>query len=102
MNIEYKQYLLSNEWLSIRLDILTSRKVCERCGSKKRLQVHHKHYRNIFNEEPEDLELLCDRCHKKEHKPKISLAKKVKKLKQKRNGKQNNRRKKKRFYSRMH
>jgi len=93
MNKEYTKYLNSKEWLNIRLDILTIRKSCEKCGSKKKLQVHHKHYKNIFKEEPEDLELLCDKCHKNEHKnnlktkkqkkQKRSLAQKVKdKLKQ--------------------
>lgn len=67
MTNKYKQYLNSKEWLDIRLDIITTRKKCERCGSTNRLQVHHKTYKNIFNEEPEDLELLCGGCHKKEH-----------------------------------
>lgn len=67
MNEQYKTYLLSAEWASLRVDIITARKCCERCGRKKNLQVHHKTYRNIFNEEPSDLEVLCDKCHRGEH-----------------------------------
>ncbi len=78
MNREYTKYLQSKEWLEIRLDILTTRKVCEKCGSKKKLQVHHKHYKNIFKEEPEDLELLCDKCHVNEHKHKLNPKKQKK------------------------
>jgi len=67
MDNKYKEYLRSKEWLEIRLDILQTRKKCERCGSKKCLHVHHKTYKNIYNEEPEDLELLCSKCHENEH-----------------------------------
>lgn len=67
MTNKYKEYIKSKEWLDIRLDIIQTRKCCERCGSKRQLQVHHKTYKNLFNEEPEDLELLCARCHMNEH-----------------------------------
>lgn len=90
MNHKYKEYLNSKEWLELRLDILTNRVKCERCGSKNKLQVHHKHYKNIFKEEPGDLELLCGKCHsyehKKENKPKkneLTLEQKVRLMKKK-------------------
>ena len=80
---KYKDYLKSDDWAQIRIEIITKRKVCERCGSKNKLQVHHKHYKNIFHEKPADLELLCGICHQKEHnikkKPKQHLTKKQKK-----------------------
>lgn len=66
-NKQYKQYLQSKEWVDIRVSLIESRKCCERCGNRKGLQVHHKTYKNIFNEEPSDLELLCSGCHQKEH-----------------------------------
>ena len=40
---------------------------CERCGSKKDLQVHHKTYKRKGHELPGDVELLCKTCHEKEH-----------------------------------
>lgn len=64
---EYNDYLKSDKWLSLRRSVIKSRKKCERCGYDQKLQVHHKHYKNIFNESPHDLELLCARCHMKEH-----------------------------------
>jgi 5-methylcytosine-specific restriction endonuclease McrA len=84
---KYKQYLQSKEWLQLRLDILTLRPKCEKCGYGKNLQVHHLHYKNIFKEEPSDLMVLCNKCHLKEHglhnkkravKVKLTLEQKVK------------------------
>lgn len=41
---------------------------CARCGSKKRLTVHHRHYGNIGFERPEDdIVLLCSECHNDLH-----------------------------------
>jgi 5-methylcytosine-specific restriction endonuclease McrA len=75
MNSEFKKkyhkYLKSDEWITIKIDLIEIRgSKCERCGNKrepKHLQVHHLTYDNIFNEEPEDLELICGRCHGVEH-----------------------------------
>lgn len=63
----YKEYLLSKNWKIIRNDIIAERVCCKCCGSKENLQVHHKTYKNIFNELPTDLELLCASCHVKRH-----------------------------------
>ena len=68
MNSRYRKYLLSDEWGAIRNDLYAKRgKKCERCGSASKVQVHHLTYKNIFKEEPEDLEILCAGCHKSEH-----------------------------------
>lgn len=43
---------------------------CERCKRKLptgRLDVHHKNYKSIGNENQEDVEVLCRECHRKEH-----------------------------------
>jgi len=64
---EYKDYLKSPKWKAIRESIISLSKSCERCGSTERLQVHHKTYDRIFNEDYDDLELLCATCHSKEH-----------------------------------
>lgn len=66
---KYEEYLRSDEWAQLRIDLFKHRGyVCERCNNKKKLQVHHKNYSNLFNEEPEDLEILCEKCHREEHK----------------------------------
>lgn len=69
---KYLLYLRSEEWLKIRLAMLKFYNfTCNRCKLKKhykQLQVHHRTYKNVFHEEPEDLELICKKCHEKEHK----------------------------------
>lgn len=44
---------------------------CQRCGQERRthLSVHHKTYDHIGSElqYPEDIEVLCQRCHMEEH-----------------------------------
>lgn len=69
---KYIEYLNSQEWKSLRLRIIRERGYkCERCPFKslntKGLQLHHKTYRNLFNEKDEDLEVLCAACHKTHH-----------------------------------
>lgn len=65
--VEYKPYLASQEWAKIRADLLILKKGrCEVCG-KKGKQVHHLHYKTLGEENPEDLILLCAKCHMKEH-----------------------------------
>ena len=43
---------------------------CERCGSTKRLQRHHKKH-NPTNNSPDNIEILCGSCHYYEHLPEI-------------------------------
>ena len=67
---DYHKYLLSSEWKSIAKKIRKRDEFkCTKCNSSESLQVHHTSYDNIFNERNhlEDLILLCDCCHKKEH-----------------------------------
>lgn len=84
MTKEYNKYLLSIEWANVRIELFNSRgKKCEKCSSKKRIEVHHLTYENIFHEEPKDLIILCNECHKKEHpnnsKNKFKVKTKIKK-----------------------
>lgn len=56
-------------WFDKREMILNLRGYkCERCGSTKKIQVHHKTYINVGNEGLKDVEVLCSKCHKGEHK----------------------------------
>ena len=86
MDNKYIRYLKSEEWAEVKIELLTQRGCkCERCGKEtESLDVHHKTYKNLFNEEPEDLILLCRSCHNFEHG--IGVKKKKKrKVKKKRN-----------------
>lgn len=68
-NNKYHKYLLSDEWANLKIDLFKKRgKICERCLSNDKIHVHHLTYKNIFNEDPKDLLILCSKCHKKEHK----------------------------------
>lgn len=65
---KYRAYLLSPAWRDFRGRVMKDRgDACEKCGSEHQLQIHHLTYDRIFNEEPEDVQVLCRKCHKKEH-----------------------------------
>lgn len=69
MKKEYKKYLKSNEWKAIKKKVRRRDKnQCQICFYNKKLNVHHMTYRSIFNENFNDLVLLCKRCHGKLHK----------------------------------
>ncbi|WP_439132390.1 HNH endonuclease [Polaribacter sp.] len=82
---EYLKYLNSKEWKEKRDTVLKLRgRSCERCKANlkgKIADIHHKTYKNIFNEKLDDLEILCRKCHKKEHNKKTK-KKKLRKTKQ--------------------
>ncbi len=66
---KYKQYLLRKQWADMKVDLITLRGAkCERCEKKTlKLHLHHLSYDRLYNEEPEDLELLCAGCHATDH-----------------------------------
>ncbi|MCP4986889.1 MAG: HNH endonuclease [Colwellia sp.] len=68
---KYLNYLQSQEWQDKRQEVFNLRgRECERCGkdlNRKRADVHHKTYENLFKERMEDLEVLCRPCHEDEH-----------------------------------
>jgi 5-methylcytosine-specific restriction endonuclease McrA len=64
----YETYLRSGAWKKKRKEALDYYgHFCNKCKSTEYLQVHHKHYDNIFNEKIEDLEILCGDCHMQFH-----------------------------------
>jgi len=65
MTIKYLNYLKSEKWNKINKWIHIRDKVCQNCGSNKKIQVHHTTYKNIYNElnHLEDVKLLCNKCH---------------------------------------
>lgn len=73
--MSYADYLRSAHWQRTRAVILRrARGRCERkgCGAAA-VQVHHKTYKRLGFELPEDLEALCFLHHQKEHPDKIGL-----------------------------
>jgi hypothetical protein len=66
---EYDEYMHSRQWRNkARVALAASGEKCKRCGCSKytrKLEVHHLTYERFKNELPEDLEVLCTRCHEK-------------------------------------
>lgn len=66
----YSEFLNSNYWKSVKANVLVrDNNSCVNCNSKKRLEVHHKTYKNHGKEHLrlEDLITLCRDCHELEH-----------------------------------
>lgn len=70
---EYRAYLASEYWLNARKALIANvGSECERCfmprwlaiiAYDQDLHVHHLNYQNLWHETPEDVEILCCRCH---------------------------------------
>lgn len=41
--------------------------ICQQCHVRPATEAHHLTYDRIFDEDPDDLIALCDRCHRKLH-----------------------------------
>lgn len=62
--MSYKEYLESEIWKANRVKALQrAGRRCAVCGSRGQLHVHHNTYENLGRELPEDLCVLCSRCH---------------------------------------
>ena len=65
--MEYEDYLRTVWWKALRMQVRKERGRCARCGSAKRLEVHHLNYTRLGREPREDLEVLCRTCHGDHH-----------------------------------
>ena len=65
----YSEYLRSSHWKVTREKALDRAGLrCQLCGNQTgQLDVHHNNYRNLGNERPEDLIVLCRTCHSRFH-----------------------------------
>ncbi len=67
-HVKYDEYIHSAEWATVRTRALRRAQFrCEWCGTKKKLQVHHRSYARLGNESPDDLQVLCKKCHEERH-----------------------------------
>ena len=63
----YHEYLKTDEWKNKREKRLCiDRHICTICGDDA-VNVHHLTYKNIFDENMEDITSLCLPCHKAQH-----------------------------------
>lgn len=90
---DYLEYLKSDHWKTLRRAVLDrDGNQCTKCPSRKHLQVHHRFYRQRWEDsEPDDLVTLCNWCHEREHGvnvvriiPPEAARKLVKKIRQRR------------------
>ena len=64
----YQDYIHSSAWGSKSKDAKErAGNRCQLCNSKENLQTHHRTYERLGDEEPGDLIVLCEKCHKKFH-----------------------------------
>ncbi len=64
----YYHYLQSDHWQQIRIEALKLFRTCVLCGSKNKLNVHHRNYKHLYQEIiTEDLIVLCKSCHEEYH-----------------------------------
>jgi len=63
----YKKYIRSDEWQQKRKERLAlDNHRCKNCGGRRGLEVHHKNYDSLFNENvSSDLITQCKECHDK-------------------------------------
>jgi hypothetical protein len=63
---DYNCHIGSTEWKRFKCEVIKQRGCrCERCGQvSASLELHHLHYHSLGSEQPEDVELLCPKCHK--------------------------------------
>lgn len=68
--MNYHEYISSRDWHQnpARLAELEASgfrcRVCNHDGSQSPLEVHHRTYENLFNEQASDLTTLCRDCHR--------------------------------------
>jgi len=72
--IKYEIYLSSPTWAKKKnIKMLEQNCTCEICGYYINdepgipMDVHHKTYERLFDEELDDLQVLCRNCHEKIH-----------------------------------
>ena len=68
---EYREYMSSSTWKHKRKNAMKRvSHQCQLCGFRTHaanLVVHHNSYTNFGHEKPEDLTVLCERCHRGLH-----------------------------------
>ena len=71
LRLEHKDFCKTNYWKYISAyTIIKNNSHCNRCPSETNLQTHHKTYEHKGRElffMNQDLEVLCNHCHKQEH-----------------------------------
>ncbi len=79
---QYQAYLASPHWQEVReKELARAKYLCEICHQLGHLEVHHKSYVNLWDEQPGDLQVVCADCHRKLHPEKASFVELEQRLK---------------------
>lgn len=71
----YHEYIGSKEWAKKRKKAFRKHgRKCSICSSTRALQVHHKHYKTLYREGMDDLQILCADCHANHHEGKRGVV----------------------------
>jgi 5-methylcytosine-specific restriction endonuclease McrA len=70
LTVSFNCFYQTRYWRILSVYIKSMSNRCEICGDFDKLNVHHKTYRHYGIEHmfPQDLQVLCDKCHRSEHK----------------------------------
>lgn len=70
LTVPFNCFYRTRYWKALSIYIKSMSNRCEICGDFDDLRVHHKTYRHYGIEHmfPQDLQVLCDKCHRNEHK----------------------------------
>ncbi len=67
-SLPYREYLQTDHWQQLRKRVLKwSKYRCQLCNHQGVLNVHHRTYEHLGDEEYKDLIVLCSDCHAKFH-----------------------------------
>lgn len=73
--LPYAEYLKTAHWQrQRRFALQRAGEACELCGHPDALEVHHRSYERLGFEQPEDLIVLCQDCHRDHHKALVLRA----------------------------
>ena len=62
--LSYAEYLRTPAWQDVRRAALwAAGGRCRTCGSTRELVIHHRDYSSVGEETPDDVTVLCARCH---------------------------------------
>jgi hypothetical protein len=76
-NLKYDKYIKSEFWQTKRIKALKrAGNKCQVCNGSNKLEVHHRTYERLGNENKKDLTVLCFDCHEKFHSEKTQILKK--------------------------
>ena len=73
--MNYAEYLASDIWRDKRISwINEAQGICQECGNRNRLTIHHPDYDYLGQEDFLDIKVLCWPCHLREHNRTISYG----------------------------